>query len=61
MSEFNHSILSQRTVEELSDGPKLVPILVGTKGDIEEGTELVVNIFDSFESSYGESGKQGTG
>ncbi|GJT33280.1 zinc finger CCCH domain-containing protein 27 [Tanacetum coccineum] len=58
MSEFNHSVVSQRTVEEeVYDAPELVPIPVGTK----EGTELVMNILDSFESSYDESGKQGTG
>ncbi|GKA70108.1 retrovirus-related pol polyprotein from transposon TNT 1-94 [Tanacetum coccineum] len=62
MLEINHSVSSQRTVaEEVSDASKLVPIPVGTKGDTEEGTELAVNIFDSFESSYGESGKEGTG
>ncbi|GJZ52120.1 floral homeotic protein [Tanacetum coccineum] len=58
LSEFNHSVVSQRTVEEeVYDAPELVPIPVGTK----EGTELVMNILDSFESSYDESGKQGTG
>nr|GEW74978.1 hypothetical protein [Tanacetum cinerariifolium] len=62
MSEFNHAVLSQRTVEEeVSNALELVLIQVRTQGDTEEGTELMVNIFDSFESSYGESGKQRTG
>nr|GFB71455.1 hypothetical protein [Tanacetum cinerariifolium] len=64
MSQFNHSVSSQRMVEEeVCNAPELVPIPLGTKGDTDESTELILNIFNSdnsFESSYGESGKQGT-
>ncbi|GKE45825.1 hypothetical protein Tco_1473109 [Tanacetum coccineum] len=64
MSQFNHSVPSQGMMEEeVCNASELVPIPVGTKGDSDESTKLILDIFNSnnlFESLYGESGKQGT-
>ncbi|GKF27293.1 hypothetical protein Tco_0083187, partial [Tanacetum coccineum] len=59
---FAEHVSSQRMVEGVCDAPELVPILEGTKGDTDAGTELIMNIFNSdnsFEYSYG-GGKLGT-
>ncbi|GKA39869.1 hypothetical protein Tco_0732462 [Tanacetum coccineum] len=61
--KFNHVSFQRIVEEEVCDTPERVPILVGTKGDNEGSSKLILNIFNSdnsFESAYEESRKQGT-